>query len=179
MHEPKILISDSACAIRNRHTLSFNNSNYIMCWAHARRKIVENISSKVDKECQEEIEEDIDMLQVCSTSEIFENAKELFKKKWKKRKQQDILDYLEERYFTTHDTWHEGVAQRVPKQNNGCEGNNRTIKDEHTIRERLTMALFKTSMMNMIRIWSQDYDHEKVFYDVVTIDLKTWTAAYN
>jgi hypothetical protein len=41
------------------------------------------------------------------------------------------------------------------------------------------MALFKTSMMNMIRIWSQDYDHEKVFYDVVTIDLKTWTAAYN
>jgi len=35
-----------------------------MCWAHARRKIVENISSKVDKECQEEIEEDIDMLQV-------------------------------------------------------------------------------------------------------------------
>ncbi len=37
------------------------------------------------------------------------------------------------------------------------------------------MALFKTSMMNMIRIWSQDYDHEKVFYDVVTIDLKTWT----
>jgi hypothetical protein len=41
------------------------------------------------------------------------------------------------------------------------------------------MALFKKSMMNIIRIWSQDYDHEKVFYDVVTIDLKTWTAAYN
>ena len=111
------------------------------------RKIVRNISSLVDKEYQEEFESDIDQLQVCSTPEIFHNAKELFKKKWIK-KQQKMLDYLEERYFTTHDTWYKGVKQFVPSQNNGCEGTNRTIKDEHTIRERLTMSNYIVFCLN-------------------------------
>lgn len=179
LHKPTMLISDSANAIRNGYTLSFGNSNYIMCWAHARRKIVENILKSVDKDYQEEFELDIDQLQLSSTQEIFADAKEMFKKKWKTKKQITMLAYLEERYFTTHDTWYEGVQMYVPSQNNACEGTNRTIEDEHTIRERLTMALFKLSMVNMLRIWSESYDFEKKFFEIATIVLDTWTKAYN
>jgi len=150
-----------------------------MCWAHARRKIVEKISVHVVQELQEEFEEDIDKLQVSSSQDVFNETKEMFKKKWKQKKQTKMLEYLNEQYFTSHDTWYEGVALFKPSQNNACEANNKTIKDEHTVRERLTMGLFKLSMMNMVRIWSEDYDHEKMFIEMPTITLRTWTKAYN
>ena len=90
-----------------------------------------------------------------------------------------MLDYLAERYLTIHDTWYEGVSLFKSSQNNACEATNKTIKDEHTIRERLTMGLFKLSMTNMVRLWSQDYEHEKKFIERPTITLETWTEAYN
>ena len=58
-----------------------------MCWAHARRKIIENIKTQVDKENQEEFEEDVDKLQVSPTTDIFERARDCFRKKWKKNSQ--------------------------------------------------------------------------------------------
>ena len=41
------------------------------------------------------------------------------------------------------------------------------------------MALFKLSMVNMLRIWSESYDFEKKFFEIATIVLDTWTKAYN
>ena len=48
-----------------------------MCWAHARRKIVEKISVHVVQELQEEFEEDIDKLQVSSSQDVFNETKEI------------------------------------------------------------------------------------------------------
>ena len=41
------------------------------------------------------------------------------------------------------------------------------------------MGLFKLSIMKMIRAWSESYDHEKKFIEIPTINLETWTEAYN
>ena len=89
------------------------------------------------------------------------------------------MEYMENQWFTSHDTWYEGYYMFAPSTNNACEATNRTIKDEHTLRERLPMSTFKERIMEMIKICSEAYKGEKQFIQTPTISLNTWTDAYN
>ena len=86
---------------------------------------------------------------------------------------------MEIQWFTSRDTWYEDFFMFAPSTNNACEAINRTIKDEHTFRERLPMSTFKEIMMKMVNTWSKAYQGEKKLIEIPTIELKTWTEAYN
>jgi hypothetical protein len=55
-----------------------------MCWAHVRRNVVKKLHL-VEEEYQEEVMIDLDALQLSSSTEIFDKAKELFIK-WNTKK---------------------------------------------------------------------------------------------
>ncbi len=63
-----------------------------------------------------------------------------------------MLDYLEQQWFTSHDTWYEAYVPFVPSTNNALEASNKVIKDEHTLRERQTISIFKENLKKMIRL---------------------------
>ncbi|CAF1173839.1 unnamed protein product [Didymodactylos carnosus] len=71
--------------------------NQIMCWAHMKRKVDNRVCHIDDKQIAKEIVQDIEMLQLSNSIEVFELASTLFIKKWNannKQKNQSILDFL-------------------------------------------------------------------------------------
>ncbi len=75
---------------------------------------------------------DLDALQLSSSAEIFDKAKELFIKKWNTKKQKDFINYMQEMWFSTHQNWYTGIANNTPSQNNALESYNLVIKKEDT-----------------------------------------------
>ncbi|CAF4034974.1 unnamed protein product, partial [Rotaria magnacalcarata] len=76
--KPTALICDAADAIKNGFKNVFGNSyNQIMCWAHMKRNVENRISHINDKDIAKEILEDIEMLQLCNSTIIFQLASTL------------------------------------------------------------------------------------------------------
>jgi len=172
-----ILISDASSAIRNAFTEVFGADKVlIMCWAHMRRKVVQNLNL-IDGEFKEEVMDDIDSLQLSSNKEIFEKSICLFQKKWIQKKQNDFVGYMKQMWLTTHKNWYEGVARNTPSTNNALESFNNVIKNEDTLRERLPLSRFLQLCLNSTERWSRN-SVDKVFSDFPTIELQQWTDAY-
>jgi len=187
--QPKALVSDAADAIKNGFRNVFGNSyNQIMCWAHMKRKIENRISQVNDKDTAKEMLQDIEILQVCSSSSLFELGITLFMKKWKfdkKEKNQSILDFLQyfdDEWVKSNSGWYEGIQLYTPSTNNALESTNRTIKDDGTFRERHVLSRFLTTSSDIVHNWSIDRDssstNAKQFATEPTISLELWTSSY-
>ncbi|CAF3879166.1 unnamed protein product [Rotaria sordida] len=187
--KPTALISDAADAIKNGFTNIFGSSyNQIMCWAHMKRKVDSRVCQIDDKHIAKEIIEDIEMLQLSNSTEVFKLASTLFIKKWNmnnKQKNQSILDfmnYFHNEWLKTNDGWHEGIQVYTPSTNNALEATNRTIKDDGTFRERHVLSRFLTIASNIVNNWSIERDitsiNEKIFATEPTISLELWTLSY-
>ena len=179
LFNPSVLISDASIAIRTAYQQVFQKNEMVMCWAHMRRNCVKKIETLVAKEDQNELLEDIDKLQLSQSSEIFKKATTLFIKKWRQKKAVDFIDYMHQKWLSTHDTWYEGFMHFTPSTNNGLEANNRVLKDEETIRERVPLSRFSKQALEIVAKWSLAYPRNlKIFYHKQTVDTALWTQAY-
>ncbi|CAF4737801.1 unnamed protein product [Rotaria sp. Silwood2] len=187
--KPTALISDAADAIKNGFTNIFGSSyNQIMCWAHMKRKVNNRVCQIDDKHIAKEIIEDIEMLQLSNSTEVFKLASTLFVKKWNmnnKQKNESILDFMNYFYnewLKTNDGWYEGIQVYTPSTNNALEATNRTIKDDGTFRERHILSRFLTIASNIVNNWSIERDitsiKGKIFATEPTISLELWTLSY-
>ncbi|CAF1299447.1 unnamed protein product [Rotaria sordida] len=187
--KPTALISDAAGAIKNGFTNIFGSSyNQIMCWAHMKRKVNNRVCQIDDKHIAKEIIEDIEMLQLSNSTEVFKLASTLFIKKWNmnnKQKNESILDfmnYFHNEWLKTNDGWYEGIQVYTPSTNNALEATNRTIKDDGTFRERHILSRFLTIASNIVNNWSIERDitsiNGKIFATEPTISLELWTLSY-
>jgi len=178
--EIKNLICDASNAIRNAFVEVFGETkNIIMCWAHMRRNVVKKIESLVDRSFKTEIIDDIDKLQLASSKQVFDKALTLFIKKWLQRKQNKFIEYMNLQWFTTHQNWFEGTAQRVPSTNNALESFNLVYKREHTFRERLPLSRFLELMKKSVERWSNEYlTNSRIFMTSISVELNQWTTGY-
>jgi len=179
LFNPDVLVSDAAGAIRKAYEKVFRKTEMVMCWAHMRRNCVKNIETLVSKDDQDEMIEDIDQLQLSQSTEIFKRAVSLFIKKWKTKNAKEFLQYMNKKWLSTHNSWYEGYKHFTPSTNNGLESNNRIIKDEQTIRERVPLSRFSQQALEIVSKWSLAYPRDlKVFINKPTIGTPLWTQAY-
>lgn len=178
---PDCLISDASEAIRNAFQHVFGaEKRLLMCWAHVRRNVVKKVESLADKENKEQIMEDIDTLQLCSSEEIFDKAVNNFMKKWKNKKENKFVDYMVSGWFGAYRYWFEGAADLTPSTNNALEAFNLVIKREETFRERLPLPRFLETSLKSVERWSKEYENNsRIFHTVRSLHLKDWTQAYN
>lgn len=179
-YHPKILIRDGALSIQNGFAAVFGEDGAsIMCWAHMRRKMVENMPKYIhNKKERFELLADLDKLQLSKNKETFDKAAYLFVEKWKTISA-DAMTYFELEWLRKNRFWYEGVEINTPSTNNAVEVANRLIKDEHTLRERFDLGQFRTVLFQMMESWSLHYvTGEKEFHNSPEIELKQWTEAY-
>lgn len=180
--DPEYVIADAAAQIRNAGKKVFGiDIKIIMCWFHMHK----NVSDKVPtflKELskQSQFMADLEILQVAKTQEIFNKALVLFMNKW--REESDgLIDYFDNVWVRQNPNWYEAFAKLTPSTNNAMESNNRLIKDEHTIRERMDLGKFRVVLFSMIETWSNAYvsGHKTIELHGPKIELKMWTEGYN
>ncbi|CAF2081129.1 unnamed protein product [Rotaria magnacalcarata] len=187
--KPTALISDAADAIKNGFRNVFNNEyNQIMCWAHMKRKIDNRVCHINDKLIGKEIIDDIEMLHLSNSTEVFKLAYTLFKKKWNMNNKQtnqsilDFLNYFDNEWIKSNDGWYEGIQLYAPSTNNALEATNKTIKDDGTFRERHVLSRFLIIGCNIVNNWSNERDiksiNAKIFATEPTISLELWTLSY-
>lgn len=185
--KPKALVSDAADAIKAAFINVFGDDvKCVMCWAHMKRKIESRICHIDDKETQKEIMEDIEMLQLSSSKDIFDTATSLFFKKWTKmQKNQSVLDfmsYFEKEWIDSNNGWYEGVEFYVPSTNNALEATNKVVKDDGTYRERHVLSRFLVIASDIVKNWSAErksnLPNAKKFAKQPDISLQLWTSAY-
>ena len=109
-----------------------------------------------------EIVDDIDLLQLSSTNDIFEKAKVCFIKKYTKICT-EFIPYMNKSWFTSHDKWYEGISNFLPSTNNALESHNLVIKKEETLRERMPLSRFLPKCVEVTKKWSSSYDFGNVF----------------
>ena len=86
---------------------------------------------------------------------------------------------MNDKWFTTHKNWYEGVGNRLESQNNGLEAFNNVIKKEETIRECLPLGRFLNLCLETCERWSKWYKHgDKVFIEKPSIAESQWSEGY-
>lgn len=174
--EPKILISDAADAIRNGFYKIFPNATVdVMCFAHVLRNIEKRVfKSQNNKKL---IIEDIKLLQQAPSKDAFEFMSKLFCSKWKPV-EADFIAYFITQWLGVHCNWFEGAAIYTPSTNNAQEAVNGVIKSKVTLRKRLPMNQFMTSMMSLIHDTSIELQNgSRTFAKEPTIDANMWAEA--
>lgn len=95
------------------------------------------------------------------------------------KKETPFVEYMNEMWFSSHQTWYEGARINTPSTNNALESFNLIIKKEQNLRERLPLGRFFELCIQSVEKWSREYlNGDKVFYKTSTISLSDWTAAY-
>lgn len=177
---PKYLIADAARSIQNAFKMTFADSEILMCWFHMRKALSKQLEKHIhDKIKRQRFLADLDKLQLSQSPEIFDTASKLFIVKWQPESK-DLLEYFCIEWLNQNRNWYEGVAKMVPSTNNALESNNRLLKDEQTLRERMDLAQFRFQICDTIRQWSLEYDSGlNKINKIPHIDLQQWTAGYN
>ena len=73
--------------------------------------------------------------------------------------------------------WYEGYSGHRPSTNNGLEAINRTIKDSHTLRDRLPLPRFLGKAIGIVKAWSSELGEDPIKSEK-TITLQMWTKAW-
>lgn len=178
---PQYLISDAAKSIQNAFTSVFNGSSTIMCWFHMRKALSKKAEKLIhDPRMQSQFLGDLDQLQLSPSSHVFDRASELFVEKWQ-RDFCELVEYFKMEWLIQNRNWYEGFEKLTPSTNNALESNNRVLKDEQTLRERMDLAQFRVKVFDVVRQWSTEYKSglNQMKNDNPKIDLKLWTDGYN
>lgn len=173
---PSHLIADASQAIREAfHRVFGYDRTLLMCWAHAFRNISKH--SNLVEGSKIEMLDGIRLLQIAPDTETFSKGVELFISKYHTRERR-FVEYLNDMWFTTHNTWYEGASDRLPSTNNGLESFNNVIKKEETLRERMPIGQFANQCLISASRWSKQYAFDKMIVMSPTLDTGDWTSAY-
>lgn len=133
-----------------------------MCFAHMIRNAKKRRLNNKDNWIA--IKKDINLLQISSSSQMFDNAVLNFIKKWEIDESQ-FCDYFKKTWTDQHKNWYEGFEHRVPSTNNALESFNGLIKQKYTLRERFVLKIFlfemveKISISFSVKIWAKEPDN--------------------
>jgi hypothetical protein len=177
--QPNVLVCDAAKSIQNAFLEIFGSQSVVrMCWAHAKKNIVKHVDKLITKEHRIEILNDVDLIQLATSPEIFQRVSAMFLEKWSTYV--DFCEYFKKEWIQLNPNWFEGVANGTQSTNNALEAFNRVIKDSNTLRERLSLGHFLTKAIDMVRSWSHEYEMElKKVFDKPSMTLNLWTKSYN
>lgn len=133
-----------------------------------------------DPQKQAEFLGDLDQLQLSPSSHIFDSASERFVEKWH-GEYRELMEYFKMEWLIQNRNWYGRFAKRTPSTNNALESNNRVLKDEQTLRERMDLAQFRVKLFDVVRQWSTEFESglNYIKNDSPKIDLKLWTDGYN
>lgn len=111
---------------------------------------------------------------------MFDAAAKLFLVKWR-LVSRGLVDYFEKEWLINNMNWYEGFKANTLSHNNGIEGHNKVIKDEHTLRERLDLSQFRVIFFEMIQQWSIEYaaNLNSLNLGPPKMKLEWWTDGYN
>lgn len=92
-----------------------------------------------------------------------------------------LVKYFEKEWLRDNRNWYEGFRVKTPSTNNALESCNKTIKDEHTLRERLEFSQFCVVVDSMVRQWSTEYSSKLnvINNGAPSMNLDLWTTGYN
>ena len=145
--------------------------------AHMRRNVIKRLHS-VNSSLRDQFIDDFETLQLSSDSTIFAKASKLFIKKYTK-KSPEMIEYMNELWFSTHANWFEGIADKLPTTNNALESFNLVFKKEETLGERMPLGRFMNQCILSASRWSKQYSIDKVIATSPSFELPDWTAAYH
>lgn len=153
--EPKTLIADGADAIRNAFYKSFVSAELdIMCFAHVLRNVrKQSFKTKSNKQL---ILDDIRKIQLAPNKKTFSMMTKLFCEKWV-LVEPDFTNYFEKQWLGVHCNWYEGAANYTPSTNNALESHNAVIKRSITLRKRLPLNQFLTSISALLTEISKQF----------------------
>lgn len=153
--EPKTLIADGADAIRNAFYKTFDSAVLdIMCFAHVIRNVRKRtFSTKSNKQL---ILDDIRKIQLASNENTFLLMTKLFCEKWMSI-EPEFVEYFKKEWLGVHCNWYEGAAVYTPSTNNALESHNAVIKRTITMRKRLPLNQFLTSITDLMMDISKQY----------------------
>lgn len=176
--EPEFLMCDAAHAISNAFINCFTSSkNVLMCWAHASSNIYKRTYKKTVN--RDKIKEDIIMLQMSPSEEIFKKGIQLLNKKWNK-KEREFMKYLNEEWVVKNPNWFGGANLSMPNTNNCLESFNNNMKNHQTLRKRMTIVEFKSFILDIVSQRSLEYKHgHKIYVCEASITDHMWIQAYN
>lgn len=75
-----------------------------------------------DKENKKDFLDDIRIMHLATSAQIFEKLAKLFVDKWS-AEEEDFVKYFQQEWLTTHCNWFESAAFYTPSTNNNLEGN--------------------------------------------------------
>ncbi|CAF3713614.1 unnamed protein product [Rotaria socialis] len=95
------------------------------------------------------------------------------------KKQIAFVEYFENEWLNSHNTWYENIQHFTPSTNDGLESFNKIIKDENTYRERIPLSRFRIITFETVKQWSSQYKHKlKQYIQTPSITLDIWTKGY-
>ena len=68
----------------------------------------------------------------------------------------EFLEYFNLQWVNNLNGWYEGYSPDYPSTNNALEATNNVIKKESTLRERLSLGQFFSTLTKMIESWSNE-----------------------
>ncbi|CAF1550482.1 unnamed protein product, partial [Rotaria sordida] len=149
------LMADGGKGITTAQQFELPNCRRLMCWSHAIRKIRQH-RKMIPVEKWRGIERDISTLQLSFNDNIFQKGSSLLLTKWKSDPELFMFaNYFEQTWLLDLKFWYEGAAIGYPLTNNGLESLNNRIKQQYTLRNKLPLPKFISTMDTMLREWSR------------------------
>jgi len=183
-YKPKVIVADCAEAITNAAEIAFGEFLRVHCWAHVIWNADKELGKIKDACLRQNIREDIEKLQLAKSEEEFSVATALWVKKWGTvQHAKAFVEGFHSEYIVKSCGWYEGLARNSPSTNNSLEATNKVIKDECTIRERLPIRDFFTSISKQLHTWSTLVNpanpNAKIYSTRPTLSLKIQTDSFN
>ncbi|OAF67250.1 hypothetical protein A3Q56_05042 [Intoshia linei] len=165
--DPMVLVADSSTAITKAFEEVFIIEKIIYCFFHMIKAITKHTSFCAIPKCDRmELRRDINFLQISSSVDIYNVAKNLFLTKWNQ-------------YFVVFCS-HNFVSILL---NNGfakSEATNGVIKRQMTVREHIPLnQFFSVICKDILLIWSLDTKQYLQYSSNSKLETKKWTNTYS
>ncbi|OAF70833.1 hypothetical protein A3Q56_01442 [Intoshia linei] len=168
--------TDSSSAITKAFEV-FIMEKRIYCFFHIIKAITKHTSFCVIPKCDRiELRRDINFLQISSSIDIYNVAKNLFLTKWNQYTK--FCQYFIKQWICK--SWYESAVLNIPSTNNSLEATNDVIKRPMTFRERIPLnQFFSVIYKDILSIWSLDRKQYLQYSSNSRLETKEWTNAYS
>jgi hypothetical protein len=166
---PAAIMADGSAAVTASCKDILPQSERLMCWYHASKKIQDRLKSvkKVDAGVAKQIYNDIHTLQHGAfDEESFFLLAALMKKKWLERKYTvrnlktritEFFLYLNKSWLKSDiNKWYESANPMMLSTNNSLEAHNNVLKRDYTGRKKVSMGQLVDKLKEMVTNWSEN-----------------------
>lgn len=176
-------MADAAESITIAIHNAFPNAQRLTCWAHVQRAYSKRLLHIKNKEIEKKLSDDLYLLQESYSKRTFEIGYALLRRNYQTLIETNeqvklFFEYFENEWIDSlQNAWYEGAGTHVPSTNNALESFNRVIKANHTLRERFSLSVFLSKLVEMLQSWSIDRSSSKKFYPLPEISTELWEAS--